>query len=234
MPDPTDSAPRDVTRARIVTAAAELLATGGREAVTTRAVAAAADVQAPTIYRLFGDMRGLLDAVVANGFASHFAGKLPVDEKADPLTDLRDGWDQHIAFGLANPALYALMAGDPRPDATSPAEQAAEAVLRRRLHRLAAAGRLRVSLDEATLLITAVGRGTVLTLLGMPHGDRDGTLAVKAREAVIAAITTDTPAVAKPGPAAAANALKAMLPDATALTEGERRLLSEWLDRLAD
>ena len=38
-------------------------ADGGRGAVTTRAVSAAARVQPPTIYRQFGDMRGLLDAV---------------------------------------------------------------------------------------------------------------------------------------------------------------------------
>jgi len=46
-------------RARIVRAATELLATGGRNAVTTRAVSAAAGVQAPTIYRHFGDMQSL-------------------------------------------------------------------------------------------------------------------------------------------------------------------------------
>ncbi|MBC8122483.1 MAG: TetR family transcriptional regulator, partial [Gemmatimonadaceae bacterium] len=52
----------DDVRARIVVAAAGLIDSGGRDAATTRAVAAAAAVQAPTIYRLFGDKRGLLDA----------------------------------------------------------------------------------------------------------------------------------------------------------------------------
>ncbi|NED93539.1 helix-turn-helix transcriptional regulator, partial [Streptomyces sp. SID11233] len=42
-------------RERIVAAATELLEESGREAVTTRAVAARAGVQAPAIYRLFGD-----------------------------------------------------------------------------------------------------------------------------------------------------------------------------------
>ena len=50
-------------RARILRAATELLATGGRDAVTTRAVSAAAGVQPPTIYRHFGDMQGLFEAV---------------------------------------------------------------------------------------------------------------------------------------------------------------------------
>ena len=43
--------------------AARLLREQGAAAVTTRAVAMAAGVQAPTIYRLFGDKDGLLDAV---------------------------------------------------------------------------------------------------------------------------------------------------------------------------
>jgi hypothetical protein len=41
------------------------------------------------------------------------------------------------------------------------------------------------------------------------------------------------PALDSPGPAGAAIALRAVLPEATALTGGERRLLEEWLDRLA-
>jgi len=47
---------------RIVRAAAELLTKGGLDAVSTRAVSAAAGVQPPAIYRRFGDMQGLLDA----------------------------------------------------------------------------------------------------------------------------------------------------------------------------
>ena len=50
-------------RERILRSTMELLARGGREAVTTRAVGNAAGVQSPTIYRQFGDMRGLLDEV---------------------------------------------------------------------------------------------------------------------------------------------------------------------------
>ena len=62
------------TRQRIVEAAARLLEEGGREAVSTRAVSAAAGVQAPTIYRIFGDKRGLLDAVASHGLAAYLKG----------------------------------------------------------------------------------------------------------------------------------------------------------------
>ncbi|MGC4948582.1 TetR family transcriptional regulator, partial [Streptomyces sp. DT224] len=46
-------APAESNRRRIIAAATRLLAEKGREAVSTRAVGAAAGVQAPTIYRLF-------------------------------------------------------------------------------------------------------------------------------------------------------------------------------------
>ena len=44
-------------RSRLLEAAARLVVEGGIAALTTRAVAAAASVQAPTLYRLFGDKR---------------------------------------------------------------------------------------------------------------------------------------------------------------------------------
>ena len=99
------SSARDDTRARIVSAAIALLASGGRDTVTTRSVAGAAGVQAPTIYRLFGDKSGLLDAVAEHGFAVYLKEKKnQVGEFGpDPVANLRVGWDLHIGFGLANP-----------------------------------------------------------------------------------------------------------------------------------
>jgi AcrR family transcriptional regulator len=103
-----------------VQAAARLLAEGGREAVSTRAVAAAAGVQAPTIYRQFGDMRGLLDEVASYGFSTYLRDKTRRERAEDPVEDLRQGWDLHVEFGVANPALYKLMYGDPVPGASPP------------------------------------------------------------------------------------------------------------------
>jgi AcrR family transcriptional regulator len=220
----------DETRARIVEVAADLLASGGREAVTTRAVGAAAGVQAPTIYRLFGDKRGLLDAVAEHGFASHLSGKGFHVASRDPVENLRAGWDLHVEFGLTHPDLYALMYGDPRPT-PSPAAANARAHLAAHVRSIAAAGRLRVSEEHAVHVIHATGCGTVFALL--EQDERDLRAAAITRDAAIAAITTDEPAVSTPGPAAAANALRATLGDATTLSEGERALLAEWLDRLS-
>src|SRR3954470_7132492 len=82
-------------RGRIVAAAARRLAEGGPDAVSTRAVSAAAGVQPPTIYRLFGDKEGLLDAVAAHGFQAYLATKTIVPQSDDPVADLRRGWDLH-------------------------------------------------------------------------------------------------------------------------------------------
>ena len=222
---------RDV-RARIVAAAAKLLASKGRDALTTRGVAAAAGVQAPTLYRLFGDKGGLLDAVAEHGFAAYLSQKKVRPAGPDPVEDLRAGWDLHIEFGLANPALYALMYGDPRSGVTSPAAASALRILQQHIRRLAVAGRLRVSEERAAELVHASGCGTVLTLLAMPAEQRNRGLSESAREAALAAITTQTPALDSPSPAAAAIALRAVLPDATTLTRSERQLLAEWLERL--
>ena len=224
----------DTTRDRIIDAAAGLLTEGGREAVSTRAVSAAASVQPPTIYRLFGDKQGLLDAVATYGFMTYLNSKTDVEPSADPIEGLRAGWDLHVGFGLANPALYSLMYGEPRPGASPPAAVAAAAVLGGKIHRIAAAGRLRVGEDRAARLVHAAGCGTTLTLIAMPEDGRDAALSDVAREAVIAAITTDAPTAATSGPVGAAVALRAVLPQAAALTTRERGLLQEWLDRIAD
>ncbi len=228
----TDDA-RDRTRTQIVAVAAELLAHGGRHAVTTRAVTAAAGVQAPTLYRLFGDKSGLLDAVAEHGFTAYLADKLPPDPAADPVELLRCGWDLHVDFGLANPALYTLMYGDPRPGVATPAAESAFRILRGHVRHIAEAGRLRVGEDHAVQLVHASGSGTVMALLAMSEDRRDRTLSSVAREICIAAITTDDPTVETPGPVGAAVALRAVLPDATALSAAERSLLVEWLDRIA-
>lgn len=233
-PDPAaeDAARADDARARIIAAAAGLIAAGGRDAATTRAVAAAAAVQAPTIYRLFGDKRGLLDAVAEHGLAAYVAGKSVREPHPDPVQDLRDGWDMHVAFGLAHPGLFAIMSGDARTP--SPAAAAGLDVLRRRVRAIALAGRLRVSEARAVNLLHSVCVGTVLTLLGEPNAQRDPGLSAAAREAVLAAITGEATLPATSGPAGAAAALRASLSQTAVLTPGERQLMQELLDRIAD
>src|ERR1700730_8224786 len=111
---------RPDARARIVRAAAELLATGGRSAVTTRAVSAAAGVQPPTIYRQFGDMQGLLGVVARETLTVNVREQATRARANDPVEDLRRGWDIHVAFGLANPDAFALLYSAPSGAAYTP------------------------------------------------------------------------------------------------------------------
>lgn len=214
-------------RTNLVEVAARLLREQGPAAVTTRGVAHAAGMQAPAIYRMFGDKDGLLDAVAEHVFATYVDEKSRTPDSDDPLADLRAGWDTHIGFGLANPALYVLLAGRP----PSPATIAGREKLRAKVRRVAEIGRLRVSEQRAVELIHAASTGAVLTLLSSP--DPDPGLADAMYEAVTRTILTDVPALAEGGPVAAAVAFRTVVPELPGLTETERAMLSEWLDRAA-
>ena len=225
-------------RERIVRVTAELLAHGGREAASTRAVSVAAGVQPPTIYRQFGDMRGLLDAAARETFAAYVREKADRKPTDDPLEDLRRGWDLHVSFGLANPAVYALIYSDRSASATTLAAQDGLAILEGLVTRVAQAGRLRVGVAHAARLIAAAGEGVTSALINTPPEARDPQLSASMREAVLSAITIAQP---EPNPmpdsqrvAAYAVALRAVLLEApSVLSSAERPLLEEWLERLA-
>ena len=231
---------RSDTRLRIVESAAGLLAEHGAAAVTTRGVAERAGVQAPTIYRLFGDKDGLLDAVAEHVMAQQVSAKAAVvaaaeSEGVDPLVDLRAGWDAQIAFGLANPGVFRLLS-DPDRVVDSAAARTGRAVLAARIHRVALAGRLRVGEQRAVDLVQAAGIGAIQTLLASPPEVRDTGLPEVLYEAVLRQILTDE---APPGDRgtgsdlrAAAVALRAATAELEVLSSGEQRLLAEWLDRI--
>jgi AcrR family transcriptional regulator len=241
MVDTIQASTRSDTRSKIVAVAARLLREQGPAAVTTRGVAEAAGVQAPTIYRLFGDKDGLLDAVAEHVMATFVSAKEAVvaaasADNVDPLEDLRAGWETQIDFGVANPALFRLLS-DPGRVQSSPAAQSGKHVLEARVHRVAMTGRLRVSEQRAVDLIQAAGIGAIHTLLATPPGQRDRSLAQDMYQAVLRQILTDTPdpwTRADNGPLAVAVALRAIAPRLDMLTDAERQLLAEWLDRAID
>ena len=237
------TASAQATRDRIIRAAGRLLAESGRDAMTTRSVSAAAGVQPPTIYRLFGDKDGLLDAVARRGLRDYLADKGALVETDDPVADLARAWDLHIRFGLSEPACYLLAFGDPEP-ARAAARSEAIARLRRMVDRIAAAGRLRISVERATEIVHGGGVGVVVTQLAIAPDDRDPALPGVMWETVRSAIIAEgDEARQRPAPAEGddalarhANALRQALPAAPAgtLTAAERNLLTEWLGRLAD
>lgn len=229
---------RATPRDRLLRAALELLTEGGTEAASTRAVIARAGVQAPAIYRLFGDMPGLLAAAAEQGFADWVARKGrradQADSTSDPVEALRAGWDDAVAFGLENPALYRIVNAR-RPASPSPSRDEGFDLLRAKIERTARAGRLSVPVDRAAALMHATAHGVTLTLLDTPADQRDPSLSDLAREAVVAAITV-APAPDAPSGltlVSAAVALRSHLGDDSSLSPTERALLGDWLRRIA-
>jgi AcrR family transcriptional regulator len=228
-----DPASSDDLRSRILTVTADIIAKNGRDAATTRAVATAAGVQAPTIYRLFGDKDGLLEAVAEYGLRHYLAQKSVSAAHDDPIDDLRAGWDMHVAFGLSNPGLFVIMSGDPHPRPLSPALGAAMRILHQKIKNIALAGRLRVTEERAVMLLHAAGTGTVFALLAQREGQRDPGLSAVAREAIITAITSDPVSASGQDIACAAVTMNALLEQTKVLSNGERHLMTELLARIA-
>jgi AcrR family transcriptional regulator len=218
-------------------AAADLLQTGGIDAVSTRAVAAAAGVQPPTIYRQFGDKDGLLDAVAGFVMQGYLEKKRRLtDASRDPAVELRDLWDLHAEFGVNQPACYVLTFGQARPGRTVPAAAETVELLTAVIARLGDAGRLRMSVERATTYFRSCGAGYILIQISTEPDKRDPKLSSIMFEDMMAAISTDPTPKRPPELAGRAVALREALRDKKdlPLTAAERDLLAEWLNRLAD
>ncbi|MFF3396067.1 TetR/AcrR family transcriptional regulator [Streptomyces sp. NPDC002669] len=219
------------TEARILEAAAALLAESPAGGISIRAVCEAAQVGAPTLYRLFEDKAALLAAVVDHAFEQYLASKRAVVASDDPVRDLCDGWDNHVAFALARPACYKLMYSPElggRPEAAGEAHRMLTAVI----ERIAVAGRLGVPVDRAAQMVMAANVGLALSLLYRPDTNQDPALSDSIRDAVVTAITTK--AAAPEAAASPATTLRTRLSRTPppGFTPAETALLHEWLGRL--
>lgn len=229
---------RDALREHLTRVAADLLARGGPSAVTTRGVAQAGGVQAPTIYRLFGDKDGLLEAVAEWTMAVQVGEKATeaesaASEGADPLADFREAWRRQVDFGLSHPALFHLLS-DPARVRRSAAARAGREVLARRLARLAAAGLLRVREERAADLVMAGAIGVIQTQLSREEADRDPGLGDAMLETVEAQILHVRSEQDADPVTTAAVVLRSAAPDLGVLTPAEQQLLRDWLDRVTD
>jgi AcrR family transcriptional regulator len=235
---------KDDQQERILQAAADLLAEVGPTGLSTRAVAAAAGVQTPTLYRLFTDKDGLLDAVASYGFETYLAEKRAFSPTKDAVDDLRRGWDIHVEFGLTNPAIYALMYGNLRLGQRPAAAEENHEILRRMLDRANSQGRLRVPVEAAARAIEASTTGGVLLLLAQPESQRDPRSIRPLRDTVLDSVTIESAHGTDPTviTSARADALLAALslhggiePLARDLfSAAEASLLREWLTKLVD
>ncbi len=225
-------------RTRMLEAAEELLNASPDRDIATRAVCEAVGVGAPVLYRLFGDKNGLLSALVDYGFERYLATKRAAAPSEDPVVDLRNGWDTHVEFAKAHPAVYRLMFS-PSFSTVPSAAQEAMRLLREVLDRCAAAGALRVGPEVAAQMIMSANIGVALNLVTQPENYPDPELSRRVRDAVHAAVLAPDS-----GPRAgvddegslviAALQLAAVLRNRPSkLGEPETALLLHWLDTLA-
>lgn len=226
------SVTQDQNRQRILDATEDLLKRAGRDEVTIRAVAEAAGVQLPTLYRLFGDKVGLLEAVVERGFLRYMSID-PIPGPAWTEVDLlRRGWDIHVRFGVENPELYSLMYGDFSMRKDSPALRLAQEGLKGLFDRLARAGLLRLPQHEAMLTAFASASGAVLALQFLPPEVKRETFLANAQERMVRAVVlSDEPSQDNTLGTALA-IVRGNVSSLASLTVGEQGLLAEWLERV--
>jgi AcrR family transcriptional regulator len=223
---------QDQNRCRILDVTESLLRGIGRDAITIRAVADEAKVQLPTIYRLFGDKVGLLDAVAERGFIRYMAIGPEQRESLEPIEQLRRGWDIHVRFGMENPELYGLMYAESHSRKVTPAAQIALDGLNALMGRLAASGSLKVSQEEATFVAFSSASGAVLSTYFLPKTLHDPSYLVNIRESMISSITTQANGHDDGLIANAVTTLGGNLDRLEVLSQNEKNLLHEWLNRI--
>ena len=233
-------------RTRIIGAAAALLAKSVDGDVSTREICDAAGVTAPTLYHYFGDKETLLRAVVDFGWTNFLESKRTVatvvhDHIGD---DIRAGWYNHIEFAQKNPNFYRLM-WSPGVAPNSVALREAHQMLYDRMKLGASRGQLRVSPAMAARIVMSATVGAALALITQPEHYTDDSFAKQLLEAVIAFVTMDAAARARPRSrraapqsttiASVAATLSSRLEsDANPLKPAERQLMQQWLTALAD
>jgi AcrR family transcriptional regulator len=116
MPKPLTPLTTDALRSALLDRAAELLATEGPQALSTRRIAAAAGTSTQSIYTLFGGKEGVVRAMYREGF-HRLAAKLDaLSRTADPLADLARLGEAYRAAALENANFYDVMFGHPVPE----------------------------------------------------------------------------------------------------------------------
>jgi AcrR family transcriptional regulator len=225
-------------RDRLLLAAAQLLDEASGGAVSTRQITERAGVRAPTLYHHFGSKQTLLDAVVSHGFRE-FLRKRRAEGGGDPIADIREGWDSHVAFGLEFPSAYVHIYGNVKIGVPCGVHAEVRAMLLETLEPAAELGRLLVPATKAADDILAASSGVTLALIQQPPDARDLNLSARVRDSVLRAIAGDdglsVPADGRRSLSAALSAVSAAMDrGAGALTSGETALMRELLERLAD
>jgi AcrR family transcriptional regulator len=133
------------TRETLLSAAEQLLAGGGLDAVSTRAVAERAGTTTRAVYSLFGSKPQLLRHLAARAFGRLTDLVESVPQTADPAADLISSAMAFRDWALAHPTLFYLVFAMPDTGlvidpAVAPTGQAALGQLRKQVERARAVG----------------------------------------------------------------------------------------------
>lgn len=222
-------------RTRLLDAARDLLSAQPELQPSTRDLCEAAGVAAPTLYHHFGTKEGLLDVVVEQAFGEYLEQKRGMVRSGDLIADFAAGWDLHVAFGVANPVLYALMYA---PGRTSAAAATADDLLRADLQRIDQAGWLRIDVETAVTMTTGMAVGCVSQLNRLRRPATDSA-AVAMRAALVVALTgSPAPTPAAEASTTPAGAARLLIDEVAArdvqFTPAEAALFTQWLHHVAD
>jgi AcrR family transcriptional regulator len=190
------------------------------------------------LYRLFGDKRGLLAAVVEYRFQQYLAPKRAQRPSEDPVDDLYAAWDNHVAFALDNPAVYRLVYAPWRAELPAAAEEA-RLLLCERLERCAVVGKLSTTPELAAQMFMAACSGVTLNLLTQADIYDDPDLSTRVRDVVLRGLvvgektvpTTDQPTAPLKHVALQMAAL--IRCTTTSLSTAEVSLMLHWLDGIS-
>jgi AcrR family transcriptional regulator len=216
--------------------AADLLASSADGNISTRAICAAANVTAPTLYHHFQDKEALLEAVILEGFTRYLDEKRSVVHQPDAREAFRLGWDMHVSFGCEHPGHYRLMFCNPGAERVPPAALLARETLVRTITEWDRKGFLLVPVDVAAATTSAAAVGVTLQLIASRAESTD-PISAGVRDTVARALfgppSTDDERVS--GVVRSARQLLDALPDgpATPLRTTETALLREWLNTIS-
>lgn len=127
----------------------------GEARFSTRAVCDLAKVTAPTLYHHFQSADGLLSSAITEAFEQFLVLKKMAVKSPDPVAALIEGWDNYVGFAAARPRLCAAMMARFLSGADLPAAREGQAMLRQRIARIEAAGRLAITPEAAVQLVWA-------------------------------------------------------------------------------
>ncbi|OYW48425.1 MAG: hypothetical protein B7Z10_12115 [Rhodobacterales bacterium 32-66-7] len=179
-------------RTALLTAAEAELADRGIEGFSLRQVAKRAGVSHAAPAHHFGDARGLLTALAAEGFRQFLAAQAAREGVADddPASQLVAAGMGYIDFAMARPTLFRLLWQSNRPDFDShDLGPAAHAAYQHLIDQVMAAGG-RSTADEAAVWAMAHGladllaAGRMKTVSSMEPAARDAILAQIMRRAL--------------------------------------------------